>query len=345
VNDLDLKDLINKHSSFTAHIKELIISLLLSYDIKFHIIESRTKSFESLKEKIQRKELKNLNEITDLSGLRIILYYQDDIDKVVELIKENFIIDEKNSVDKLSLYNSNEFGYLSVHYIVLLNKIRRNLPEWKKYSNLNAEIQIRTVLQHSWASISHELTYKKSYEIPKELQRKLFRLAGLFELADEQFLNIRDEHKAINESIKAISKTDEIETEDINLLTIKYSLEKTNTIYDKVIDLAVNNGFEVNNTVKDEYISEIIKASNILNLSKIDDLEKILENNLLNLKSYFKSLTNGTVWIGNKSFLILLALMYNFNKEQLIEFFKNNKNWHKDNEELVMNSVIKLKNL
>jgi hypothetical protein len=74
-------------------------------------------------------------------------------------------------------------------------------------------------------------------------------------------------------------------------------------------------------------------------------LEKILENNLLNLKSYFKSLTNGTVWIGNKSFLILLALMYNFNKEQLIEFFKNNKNWHKDNEELVMNSVIKLKNL
>ena len=67
----------------------------------------------------------------------------------------------------------------------------------EKFSNLNAEIQIRTVLQHSWASISHELEYKKITKSRSILQRKLFRLASLIELADEEFKSTRDQHNEL----------------------------------------------------------------------------------------------------------------------------------------------------
>lgn len=180
-----LKLLLDKHTHFTNQLYYLIQSLLVASDVKYQIVESRTKDIDSLNDKIDRKKINDINDVTDLSGIRIIVYYQDDIDKIEKIIDDNFIIDKENSVDKSKLYKSNEFGYLSVHYIVQLNQDRENLTEWKHSKNLKAEIQVRTVLQHSWASISHELSYKKGYEIPKPLERKLYRLAGLFELADE----------------------------------------------------------------------------------------------------------------------------------------------------------------
>ena len=189
-----LRELISKHKLFTPIISELIKSLLISEEIKFHVVECRTKEIHSLEQKISRKKIQTLKSITDLSGIRIILYYQDDVDKVNSLLRKNFKIDESNSIDKAEILETNEFGYLSVHYIVQLDSKRNKLPEWKSYSKLKAEVQVRTVLQHSWASISHELSYKRKIEIPKGLSRKLFRLAGLFELADEQFMLIRDEH-------------------------------------------------------------------------------------------------------------------------------------------------------
>lgn len=345
----EIQTLTNKHAMFTNMLFELIKSLLNSSETKYHVIEKRTKTIESLEEKIIRKEISNIqDEITDITGLRIILYYQDDVDKIINLIKDNFIIDLKNSTNKADLYSSNEFGYLSIHYIITLDDKRNKLPEWETYSKLKAEIQIRTVLQHSWASISHELTYKKDYEIPKELQRKLFRLAGLFELADEQFLKIRDEHDSLKKTIEKISQSKEIESEKINLLTLGFSFKKTNSIYLNIEDIALNAGFltRKKNVPDEKYLSEIILASDMLGLSKIIEIEDILNSNIEKLKLYFKLLISNskTTWHGDIGFFNLLAILYLLNDQQLNEF-REKTSWSPDIFQSVTQAIHSIKKL
>ena len=329
-------------------LSELLKSLLSSYNIKYHVVEHRTKSIESVEEKITRKEIENINQLTDISGLRIILYYQDDVDQVLKMIKDNFKIDEKNSINKAELYSSNEFGYLSLHSIVTLDNKRNKLPEWKNYSLLKAEIQIRTVLQHSWASISHELTYKKNYEIPNELQRRLFRLAGLFELADEQFLKIRDEHLKLNSAIKEISLSDKIESEKINLLTLKYSIDKDKSIYQQIEQIAWDAGFEksIADNEKEKYLSDIILTAELLDLEYIKDIENLLKENKDKISIYLKEVRTitPTKWLGSRSFLNLISLLYFLNDKQLDQYFSNTS-WSAEMFAKVRSSLKKVKDL
>ncbi|MDP9961754.1 GTP pyrophosphokinase [Chryseobacterium lathyri] len=344
---------ISKHKLFTNNLKNLIESLLQVNDIKYHIIECRTKSIDSLIDKIDRKQINEINEITDLSGIRIITYYQDDIDAIEKIILDNFKIDEPNSINKSNLYKSNEFGYLSVHYIVSLNRQRQKLAEWKNFATLKAEIQVRTVLQHSWASISHELSYKKKYEIPKQLERKLYRLAGLFELADEQFLNIREEHKNLFNEFKNNDFNNKIEDEKINLFTLNYlfSEEEKLDIFNFIENKAIEAGFlvdyeEFEETKSKNYLSELIKISKILEIKTINDFHNALIKNKDFYSKYFQLLieNNEGPWFGDSQFFISLALMLELNSKQLKQFQDEGK-WSKSILEIIEKAIDKLKKI
>lgn len=330
-----IKKELDKYSNYTNKLHQLLLNLLEVYKINYHIIESRTKSVDSIIEKLERKEIESIKEITDVSGLRIVLYYQDDVDKVVEIVKENFAIDEKNSTNKANLYSTNEFGYLSVHYIVSLNEKRNSLSEWTNYLNLKAEIQIRTVLQHSWASISHEFFYKKKYEIPKDLERKLYRLAGLFELADEQFLNIRNEHSKLRDKIDNSIIKGEIEKEEVNYFTINYLFSSENrvNIFNEIEEIALEAGFKnLTSSVDHNYVSEIVNLAKILQLTNIGAIFTRLENVKHLLLDYFNSLLDKTetrVWYGNRFFYVTLALLFTFDESQLDTFENENTEWAK----------------
>jgi putative GTP pyrophosphokinase len=65
------------------------------------------------------------------------------------------------------------------------------LPGWAKYKGLKAEFQVRTILQHAWDAISHKLDYKPESPMPRQNRRRLARLAGLLELADDEFSNLK----------------------------------------------------------------------------------------------------------------------------------------------------------
>jgi hypothetical protein len=80
---------------------------------------------------------------------------------------------------------------LSVHYIVSLAPARARLPEYSKYRDCVGEIQIRSVLQHAWAEIEHDLGYKSGSAVPREAIRQFSRIAGLLEVADEGFVALR----------------------------------------------------------------------------------------------------------------------------------------------------------
>jgi ppGpp synthetase/RelA/SpoT-type nucleotidyltranferase len=110
-----------------------------------------------------------------LLGLRIICYIYSDIKKISDLIRDNFIIHEAE--DKSEKLGIDKFGYQSVHFIVSLSKHRTNLPEYSRFKGIEFEIQVRTILQHTWAQIEHDRNYKFRGKLPESLQKR-FQSSG-----------------------------------------------------------------------------------------------------------------------------------------------------------------------
>ena len=102
-------------------------------------IEHRVKTEKSLAGKLELKgaKYKSIDNITDLVGLRIITFYNDDVDKVAVLVQRIFDVDWKESVDKRKAHELNSFGYNSLHYIC---RLKSGSPRF--------EVQMRTALQH-----------------------------------------------------------------------------------------------------------------------------------------------------------------------------------------------------
>jgi ppGpp synthetase/RelA/SpoT-type nucleotidyltranferase len=159
-----------------------------------HSMSGRVKNRQSLEGKLLRpeKQYGKLSDITDIAGVRIITHYGRDVDRIAETIRREFVIDGKNSVDKRDLLDSDRFGYLSLHLIATLSADRLALAEYAQFRGYQVEIQIRSILQHAWAEITHDLDYKSSVAVPREARRAFFRVAGLLELADHEFGRVRD---------------------------------------------------------------------------------------------------------------------------------------------------------
>jgi ppGpp synthetase/RelA/SpoT-type nucleotidyltranferase len=178
------------YDDFVKALDLLLRQLLKANRINIVAIEGRAKDIESFKAKAMRddKEYTDaLGQITDLAGIRIVTNVLSDVDSVCKIIEESFDVDKENSIDKSKALDPDRFGYLSIHYVVKLSGNRYSLKEYADFKDLKAEIQIRTVLQHAWAAISHKLVYKSSNEVPRELRRKLYRVSALLEEADGSF--------------------------------------------------------------------------------------------------------------------------------------------------------------
>ncbi len=176
--------------------QELLSSILSSNGIVSHSITNREKDPEKLREKItiETKDYDNpLNQITDLAGVRIITYFPSDMDKIVPLIEKEFKVDPKHSVDKRFSSDPAIFGYASVHLVAQFIPERLKLPEYALFKGMKCEIQVRTILQHAWAEIEHDLGFKTQNAVPRQIRRHFSRLAGLLELADDEFIRIRNE--------------------------------------------------------------------------------------------------------------------------------------------------------
>lgn len=178
------------------HIVKRLRDSLAEAGIVVAAVESRVKTEKSLAGKLELKgsKYKSLADITDIVGLRVITFYLDDVDIVASAVERLFDVDWENSVDKRRLHALDSFGYQSLHYICRMPDIPEGrLAPSSAAESYRFEIQMRTLLQHAWSNMNHDTGYKSGVEIPREYIRNLNRLAGMLELADEQFSRIRTE--------------------------------------------------------------------------------------------------------------------------------------------------------
>jgi putative GTP pyrophosphokinase len=176
----------------TDALTRLVRQVLVQETIDISQLEARTKAVDSFSEKIVRKKKYDdpLSQITDLVGLRVILYYPDDVLAVGALIENEFDVDWSCSFRQDPEAEPDRFGYRSDHYVVRLTQQRCALPEWRRFAGYCAEIQVRTVMQHAWAAVDHKIRYKAP-DLPADLQRRLYQLSALLELADGQFASLQ----------------------------------------------------------------------------------------------------------------------------------------------------------
>lgn len=191
------------YETFTQKMASLIREILSGSGINIHSVTQRTKDRKSLAKKLTKpnSSYQSVKEVTDISAVRITTYFADDVDRVVAILADEFLIDEDNSVDKRALLDPDRFGYLSTHHVATLSVGRCRYPEYRRFDGLKFEIQTRSILQHAWAEIEHDLGYKSMLEVPKEIRRRFSRLSGLLELADSEFLAIRDQLNAYSRKV------------------------------------------------------------------------------------------------------------------------------------------------
>jgi ppGpp synthetase/RelA/SpoT-type nucleotidyltranferase len=200
----------------------LLEELLRKNSIDFSHVVHRAKSVDSFQEKINRKGYQNpLDDMKDLAGVRVVTYYNSDVDLVASLIRSEFELNEDHSSNKILDLDVDEFGYRSFHLVCSLKEPRSSLLEWRQFANHWCEIQVRSVLQDAWAAISQKIDYKKSTQAPREIRRQLFRLSALLELADEEFVSIRHRTQAISKGYR-----EEVERGDLWIPVNLDSLEE-----------------------------------------------------------------------------------------------------------------------
>jgi len=153
--------------------------------------------------------------------------------------------------------------YRSVHYIVLVNpeKLRTSgitveIPsELIEPDRLKAELQVRTLLEHAWADIGHEMTYKTDLKVPDRIYRQFAALAAVLEDADREFGRLVHGLAEFKSNFGAYHKQKEVEAE-IVWLRIVLSHDKSNLdLAVKIAQLAISIGrHEIALEVLKEYV-------------------------------------------------------------------------------------------
>lgn len=314
----DLKDWYIKEQplfdSLSKRVASLIENILDKNNVDYHSITFRAKDIESLITKAKNKKYTNPKEdIQDFAGIRVITFVKSDVIKACHLIKPEFIIDEENSSDKGEELGDDKVGYRSVHYIGRFSEARTNLSEYSHFKDMCFEIQIRTILEHAWADISHDRTYKFNKSLPEknDIKRRFALAAASLEMVDREFDRLSREIEEYSKEIK----------DDTAEGKLSHNIDGTSLevyLRDKFKDPLEKEMLEA--TFR-ESEKEIILELNLMNIITLDELDKIINDILTRNKvSIADLISSSTNFIG-----LIRNILIIYNPENYFEKAWENK--------------------
>ncbi len=219
------------YADYARSIENVLSDCLNANKVIRHSITSRAKDPESFERKAAQlspegtaKYSDPLEQITDKAAVRIITYFLNTVDEVEEIIAEQFeVLEQERKVSD----DPTRFGYQSAHYLVKYLRTRTALPEYERFRDRVAEIQVRTILQHAWAEIEHDIQYKASSVLPVTIRRRFAALAGLIEIADREFQAIDTDNRQVQaEARRKIDLGGDLSKVEITEDSLKAYLDK-----------------------------------------------------------------------------------------------------------------------
>ena len=134
------------------------------------IVTSRAKNPTRLETKVKQRAMKKAyasvdeiyEDIVDLSGVRVALYFPAEREEVGRIIKSIFVpvVEPKEfPAPEQPTYKKRFSGYWATHYRVRLPETLLNESQ-KRYAEARIEIQVASVLMHAWSEVEHDLVYK-----------------------------------------------------------------------------------------------------------------------------------------------------------------------------------------
>ena len=159
-------------------------------------IKSRLKRLDSITEKLERRDLPFTLEtveehIHDVAGVRVICSFVDDVYLLADALLKQDDITLLEKKDYIANPKSN--GYRSLHLIV-------TVPIFLEHEKriMQVEIQLRTIAMDFWASLEHQLRYKKDVEFTEEMAKELQDCADLSAQLDARMDSLRDQVESAN---------------------------------------------------------------------------------------------------------------------------------------------------
>lgn len=265
----EYEELVSKYREVEKIVAGRLEEGLKEASIKVMQLPHRIKTWDSVTGKLLKKHDKysKVSELTDILGFRVICYFSAQVDEAAEVIQKIFNVDVARSCDKRVIISPTTFGYLSLHNICSLKK-DDGYPE--ELTKLKFEIQLRTILQHAWAEIEHDLGYKTPLEIPRKVRREFSRVAGLLEVADDSFDHIRTElDQYERETIHRI-ETDTAASMTLDIHTLNIFMKRSSAVLSLYSDMEVLTSGEVIIVRAEGYLP-------LLSCLKIETLEDLYE--------------------------------------------------------------------
>ncbi len=333
------------YETYTESIAGLLKTLLSQKsEIDVQNIVSRTKDVESFRRKITdptKSYTDPLKELTDISGVRVIVYYKDDIPKIEKLLSTEFDVDPDATENKADDLQTDKVGYQTVNIVVSINKKRASLPEWSPMEGLKCEIQVRTVLQDGWAAISHKLLYKDKHALPKSFIRRLNLQSGALEIVDDQFSGIRYDYNKLVTKVTDTS-ADDLLSLGINTVTLTEYLSRAHNPQ-RLFKTALEIGFELGPRLDAGYVGSINDlnwACDVADVQALVTLDQLLIDSENIYPDYLSDIFAGetNTWIVSLPFLtqliVCLTHVDKFKPEDLV-----GRGWHNDIANRVLNSA------
>ncbi|HZL50398.1 MAG TPA: hypothetical protein VFC37_05550 [Terracidiphilus sp.] len=251
-------------------------------------VSDRVKDRDSLSEKLSRpgKHYASLQEVTDVVGLRVVTFFEDEVNEVARIVAGEFELIPEHCVDRRDYAEPDRFGYRSLHYVCRLPQARRDLTETGTYRDELFEVQIRSILQHAWAEIEH-LGYKSPIAMPHEIKHRMSRVAGLLEIADLEFMKVRDDSLAYRNQVAS-----EIEQNDlagIELNAISYLEFIANSQLVRELDGFIGDDLHIDIDITadpdEDFLVECLRSVDVV---LIQALQERLQENIALLKAFAK---------------------------------------------------------